>query len=91
MGFVRKLKQDGGSELRVLGSLSIMRQLVEAKLLDVLRLMVCPLIVPKTGVEHIFEEIPDLAFTLGSHRLLDERVLLLDYLPAGPPPVGEHT
>jgi len=91
VGFVRKLKQDGGSELRVLGSLSIMRQLVEGKLLDVLRLMVCPLIVPKTGVEHIFEEIPDLAFTLESHRLLDERVLLLDYLPAGPPPVGEHT
>jgi hypothetical protein len=36
------------------------------------------LIVPKTGVEHLFEEIPDLAVTLGSHRLLDERVLLLD-------------
>ena len=87
-GFVRNLKQDGGSELRVLGSLSIMRQLVEVNLLDVLRLMVCPLAVPQSGVERIFQELPDMAFTLESHRLLDERVLLLDYLPAGAPPTG---
>jgi dihydrofolate reductase len=63
LGFVRKLKQDGGSELRVLGSLSIMRQLVEANLLDVLRLMVCPLVVPQSGVERIFKELPDMAWS----------------------------
>jgi dihydrofolate reductase len=88
MGFVRRLKQDGGPELRVLGSLSIMRQLLEAGLLDLLRLMVCPLILPETGAERIFEGLPDTAFTLSSQRILDGRVLLLDYSPAGTPPRG---
>jgi dihydrofolate reductase len=86
VGFVRKLKQDDGSELRVLGSLSIMRQLIEAGLLDELRLMVCPLVLPKTGVEHFFEGLVDIAFTLSSQQLLDDRVLLLAYAPSGSPP-----
>jgi dihydrofolate reductase len=84
--FVRKLKRNDGSELRVLGSLSVMRQLVEAQLLDVLRLMICPLILPKTGVEPIFDELPDTAFALSSQQLLDKRVLVLDYRPKGSPP-----
>jgi len=84
--FVRKLKRDDGSELRVLGSISVMRQLFEAGLLDVLRLMVCPLVLPKTGAEKIFEGLPDTAFTLSSQQLLDKRVQLLDYRPSGSPP-----
>jgi dihydrofolate reductase len=84
--FVRKLKHDDGSELRVLGSLSVMRQLLEAGLLDRLRLLICPLVVPKTGVEPVFEDLPDLAFALSSERVLDHRVLLLEYRPSGLPP-----
>lgn len=84
--FVRKLKRDDGSELRVLGSLSVMRQLIEAGLLDVLRLMICPLVLPRTGVERIFEQLPDTAFALSSQRILDDRVTLVDYHPAGAPP-----
>jgi dihydrofolate reductase len=88
VGFVRKLKQDSGPELRVLGSLSIVRQLAAAGLLDVLRLMVCPLILPKTGIEPLFEGFEDLAFTLSSHHVLDGRVLVLDYRPNGSPPTA---
>jgi len=88
VGFVRKLKQDGGSELRVLGSLSLMRQLIEAELLDTLRLLVCPVALPKTGVERIFEGLPDMQFTLSSSQLLDGRVQLLDYAPGGPAPTA---
>ena len=84
--FVRELKGDDGPELRVLGSLSIMRQLIEADLLDLLRLMVCPLILPRTGVERIFEELPDMAFALSAQQVLDARVLVLDYRPNGLPP-----
>ena len=84
--FVRKLKRDDGSELRVLGSISVMRQLIEAGLLDVLRLMICPLVLPKTGVERIFEELPDKAFVMSSQRILDDRVLVVDYHPNGSPP-----
>jgi dihydrofolate reductase len=86
--FVRKLKTDDGPELRVLGSLSIMKQLLQAGLLDRLRLMVCPLILPESGVEPIFEGLPDFAFALNAHRILDGRVLLLDYAPDGRPPIA---
>ena len=84
--FVRKLKNEKGSELRVLGSLSVMRQLLEAGLLDRLRLLICPLVLPKTGVESVFEDLPDLAFALSSQHVLDNRVLLLEYRPSGLPP-----
>lgn len=87
LGFVRRLKQDSGAELRVLGSLSLMRQPIEAAVLDTLRIMICPLILPKTGVEPIFSELPDLDFQLLSNTVLDGRVLVLDYKPSGAPPV----
>ncbi len=86
VGFLRELKQDGGTELRVLGSLSVMRQLVAANLLDTLRLMVCPLVVPETGVEPTFEGMADMGLELASTKVLDSRILLLDYRPAGKPP-----
>lgn len=84
--FVRRLKQDSGPELRVLGSISIMRQLVTSGLLDVLRLIVCPLILPKTGTERIFEGLDDIGFELTSTKVLDRRVIVLDYRPVGAPP-----
>jgi dihydrofolate reductase len=86
VGFVRDLKQDNGTELRVLGSLSVMRQLIAANLLDTLRLMVCPLALPETGVEPTFEGTADLGLELTATKVLDGRILLLDYRPAGNPP-----
>lgn len=84
--FVRRMKHGNGPELRVLGSLSLMRQFVQGGLLDTLRLMVCPLVLPETGVEPVFEGLPDQAFELSSQQLLDGRVFLLDYHPKGSPP-----
>lgn len=84
--FVRELKRSGGSELRTLGSVSLVRQLLAAGLVDRLKLVVCPLILPETGVESIYEGLPDMGFELHSSRTLDKRVLLLEYRPSGPPP-----
>ena len=89
VGFVRELKREDGSELRVMGSLSIMKQLLTAGLLDRLRLMVCPLNLPESGAEPIFKDVSDTAFTLGAHQVLDGRVLVLDYAPDGCPPVAK--
>jgi dihydrofolate reductase len=85
-GFVRELKQDDGPELRILGSLSIVRQLATAGLLDRIKLVICPLVVPKTGVEPTFEGWPDTAFEMASMKVLDGRLLLVDYRLAGAPP-----
>ncbi len=72
--------------LRTLGSLSLVRQLLTAGLVDRLKLVVCPLVLPQTGVEPTFERLPDMGFDLLSTRVLDGRVLLLEYRPAGAPP-----
>lgn len=84
--FVRKLKRGAGPELRILGSLSIIRQLAAAKLLDSVRLVVCPLVLPVSGIEPVFEGWDDTGLQLASHKLIDKRVLVLEYRPAGAPP-----
>lgn len=75
VGFVRALKQTDGPELRTLGSLSLVRQLLSAGLVDRLKLVVCPLVLGQTGREPTFEGLPDLGFDLLSTRVLDGRVL----------------
>jgi len=87
--FVRELKPAAGPELRTLGSLSLVRQLLVAGLVDRLKLVVCPLVLPQTGIEKIFEGLPDIGFALLSTRVLDERVLLLEYRPTGAPPYSD--
>ncbi len=86
LDFVRKLKHDDGPELRTLGSLSLVRQLLAAGLVDRLKLVVCPLVLPQTGFEPIFAGLPDIGFDLLSTSVLDGRVLLLEYRPMGAPP-----
>jgi dihydrofolate reductase len=86
VGFVRELKRTDGPELRTLGSMSLVRQLLVAGLVDRLKLVVCPLILPKTGIEPTFEGLLDTGFDLVSNKVLDGRVLLLEYRPAGEPP-----
>src|SRR5262245_47365001 len=89
VGFVRELKRTDGPELRTLGSLSLVRQLLVAGLVDRLKLVVCPLILPQTGIEPTFEGLPDMGFDLFSTRVLDGRVLLLEYRPTGAPPYSD--
>jgi dihydrofolate reductase len=86
VGFVRELKRTEGPELRTLGSISLVKQLLTADLVDRLKLVVCPLILPKTGAEPTFEGLPDIGFDLVSNKVLDGRVLLLEYRPTGEPP-----
>jgi dihydrofolate reductase len=84
--FVRAAKRRDGPELRTLGSISLVRQLLAAGLVDRLKLVVCPLVLPQTGTEPLFAGLPDMGFDLLSTRILDGRVLLLEYRPAGAPP-----
>ncbi len=86
VGFVRELKRTDGPELRTLGSMSLVRQLLASGLVDRLKLVVCPLVLPQTGSEPTFEGLPDTGLDLLSSRVLDGRVLLLEYRPTGAPP-----
>lgn len=91
VGFVRGLKCTDGPELRTLGSVSLVQQLLAASLVDRLKLVVCSLILPQTGIEPTFEGLPDIGFDLVSTRVLDGRVLLLEYRPTGAPPFSAES
>ncbi len=82
---IRKAREAGGPEIRTMGSLSIVRQLLAATLLDRLRLIYCPLILPQSGLEPFFHGMLDQKFELMDHRLPDREILVLDYGPAGWP------
>lgn len=83
---VRQMKQRDGAEMRTLGSIALFRQLVSAGLVDRLRLIICPLVLPETGIEPAFSGLRDIKFKLADHRVLDGRVLILDLTPDGPAP-----
>jgi dihydrofolate reductase len=80
------LKASSDVDLRTVGSLSLVRQLLDAGHLDRLRLMVFPLIIGETGRENFFTGLGDTALELVSQTVLDRRIVLLDYRPAGTPP-----
>jgi dihydrofolate reductase len=82
---IRAERAGQDAEIRTMGSLSIVRQLLAANLLDRLRLIYCPLILPQSGVEPFFKGMLDQKFKLEDHRILDGEVVVLDYRPDGAP------
>ncbi|CAA9400581.1 MAG: Dihydrofolate reductase [uncultured Rubrobacteraceae bacterium] len=85
---VRSLKADGDEPLRTMGSLSVVKGLLEAGLVDRLRLMVFPQILGNSGREPIFEGLPDIDLKLAGTDVLDGRLVALEYRPANANPAG---
>jgi dihydrofolate reductase len=79
---VRSLKAQTGDPLRTIGSLSVVKALLEAGLVDRLRLMVFPQILGSTGREPIFAGLPDIDLELAGTDVLDGRLVTLEYRPA---------
>lgn len=80
---IRRLKGESDVPLRTMGSLSVARQLLEAGLVDRLRLMTFPLLVGASGRERFFAGVAAAELELVEHRALDGRVLLIEYRPTG--------
>ena len=78
---VRALKENSQTPLRTMGSLSIGRQLLDAGLVDRLRLLTFPLIAGPPGREPAFEGMGSVDLELLGHRVLDDRLLLIEYGP----------
>ncbi len=86
--FVRDLKEQETREIRTIGSLSLVRSLLSAGLVDRFRLVIFPLITGVTGRERIFDGYPDIALELVDCRTFDGSTQLLEYIPTvidGPP------
>ena len=90
---VRTMKEDGDTELRTLGSLSLCRALITAGLVDRFRVVVFPVVTGVTGRERIYDGYPDLALDLVESRTFDGRIQLLEYTPTvlNGPPSGSET
>jgi dihydrofolate reductase len=73
------VKADSELPLRTMGSISLVRNLTTAGLVDRLRLMVFPLTCGSAGREHIFGEGKPERMQLEQTRVLDGRIVLLEY------------
>ncbi|MER7199529.1 deaminase [Streptomyces sp. CB01635] len=80
---VTRLKSEGHVPLRTMGSLSLARQLLDAGLVDRLRLMTFPLLVGESGREPFFAGVDSTELELVAHHDLDNRVLMIEYRPTG--------
>jgi dihydrofolate reductase len=79
---VRSLKAGTDDPLRTIGSLSVVRALMGAGLVDRLRLVVFPQILGDTGREPAFAGLPDINLELVGTDVLDGRLVMLEYRPA---------
>jgi dihydrofolate reductase len=80
---VTRLKGEGEVPLRTMGSLSVVRQLCDAGLVDRLRLMTFPLLAGTSGREAAFADAAPGDLEMVGHQVLDGRVLLVEYRPTG--------
>ncbi len=76
---VPAMKAEPGDPLRVIGSLTLVRSLFRLGQVDRLRLMIFPQMLGETGVERLLEGVPDVNLRLVSTKVLDQRLVLLDY------------
>jgi dihydrofolate reductase len=85
---VRDMKDNGSKSMRTIGSLTLCRSLLKARLVDRFRVVVFPVITGATGRERIYDGYPDVALDMINSRTFDGRIQLLEYIPtpiAGPP------
>jgi dihydrofolate reductase len=80
---MRALKHDSPDPLRSIGSLTLVRGLLELGLLDRLRVMIFPLLLGDSGREPAFADYQRAGLELTGTRVLDSRIVMLDYRPAG--------
>ncbi|MFZ0736001.1 MAG: dihydrofolate reductase family protein [Candidatus Acidiferrales bacterium] len=78
---IRALKQKPGDPLRSIGSISLVKSMMQLGLVDRLRLMVFPLILGSAGREPIFAGYPQGSLELIDTKVLDSRLILLEYRP----------
>src|SRR5215831_19754695 len=78
---ITALKQQDGDPLRCIGSIRLVKSLAKLGLIDRLRLMFFPLILGETGKEPVYGDYPRVPLELVGTKVLDSRLILLEYHP----------
>jgi len=81
---IRALKAQPGDPLRSIGSITLVRHLMAAGLVDRLRLVVFPHVLGKAGQEPVFADYPETSLSLASTTVLDSRLVVCEYRPELP-------
>jgi dihydrofolate reductase len=80
---ITKLKEQSAGPLRSIGSMTLVKSLLGLGLVDRLRLMVFPLTLGAAGREPAYADLPRTGLDLVGTTVLDNRLVLLEYRPAG--------
>ena len=78
---IATLKRQPRDPLRCIGSIMLVQSMLQLGLVDRLRLMVFPLILGTSGRESIFAKYRRTALELVETKMLDGRLVLLEYRP----------
>jgi dihydrofolate reductase len=78
---VRAMKEDSRIEMRTLGSVSLCRSLIRAKLVDRFQVVVFPVVTGATGQDRIYDGYPDIRLDLVESRTFEGGLQLLEYVP----------
>jgi dihydrofolate reductase len=81
---LRALKTTPGDPLRSIGSISLVKSMMQLGLVDRLRLMVFPVILGVVGREPMSAGYPRTGLELIDTKVLDSRLIVLEYRPVGP-------
>jgi dihydrofolate reductase len=83
---LQSLKRQSADPLRMIGSLRLLGSLLELGLVDTLRLIICPLLLGGDGREPAYAGYPRTGLDLTGTKVLDSRLVVLEYRPAGGQP-----
>jgi dihydrofolate reductase len=79
---IAALKREAREPLRAIGSLTLVRSMIRLGLVDLLRITIFPLTLGDDGREPAFAGFPRAGFHLAGSRVLDSRLVMLDYRPS---------
>ena len=78
---IRGLKEISDVPLRTIGSMALVSSMMKLGLVDVLRLTIFPITLGPDGREPIYTGYPRGEFELATCRVLDSRLVMLEYRP----------
>ncbi len=79
---IRALKRRPGDPLRSIGSITLVKSLMQLGLVDLLRVTVFPVVLGKDGREPAYASYPRTGLELVDTKVLDSRLVMLEYRPA---------